>query len=88
MLAKTSNSKEIIPGPPIVRILWNFVRHFNPMSALRAVGPLGPMFFKRARADLGRKFEELVGPENIGLITNYLYHCNAHRPEGENAFNK
>merc|ERR1712226_1743264 len=40
------------------------------------------------RPDLARKFVPLLGEENSIQVNSYLYHCNAHRAEGESAFRR
>merc|ERR1712192_38202 len=49
-------------------------------------GPWGPGLATSRRPDLARKFVPLLGEENSIKVNNYLYHCNAHRAEGESAF--
>ena len=66
------------------RVLVNF----NPLAGLRASGPAGPWLLSQLRPDLMRKYEDLLGPGNTTLVSEYLYHCNAQDPTGEAAFRR
>merc|ERR1712106_829561 len=68
------------------RAVFSIVKHFNPLWGLRASGPAGPRLMKRMRPDLMRKFEDLVGEENLQVVADYLLHCNGQDPAGETAF--
>ena len=69
-----------------VRMLFKVVKRLNPLSGLRALGPLGPRLIPRFRQDMVDKFTSLVGEDNSGIVPSYIYHCNAHNPTGEAAF--
>ena len=59
----------------------------NPLSLLRAAGPLGPCLVHLLRQDIRRKFEALTGEEEASVVLDYVYHCNAQsNPAGEMAF--
>merc|ERR1711862_690330 len=60
----------------------------NPLGVMRLSGPWGPGLATSRRPDLARKFVPLLGEENSIKVNNYLYHCNAHRAEGESAFRR
>ena len=70
------------------RAVFSIVKHFNPLWGLRASGPAGPRLMKRMRPDLMRKFEDLVGEENLQVVADYLFHCNGQDPAGETAFSR
>lgn len=70
--------------PTWVKFVAAFLRPFNPLASLRAVGPAGPILLKKIRSDLRRKFSSVIEDEEA--IPNYLYHCNAQTPSGETAF--
>ncbi|KAJ6217106.1 hypothetical protein RDWZM_008263 [Blomia tropicalis] len=82
-----------------------FLDILTPLSILRASGPWGPKLISNVRADIEAKFSELSLNETtqtdetinqndpktrqIGMIMNYLYHCNVQcPPSGEIAFKK
>ena len=86
--------------PVWLRSISSVVMKFPPLVGLRAAGPLGSLIdqlksspfeyeilgiyvMKRVRADLRMKFEKLF---NDDRIVEYLYHCNAQNPAGEEAF--
>ena len=74
--------------PPWVQVVGKFLYHtFSPLAALRAAGPWGPSLIQKLRSDISKKFEQMTGEENAGLILDYVYHCNAQDPpSGELAF--
>ncbi|XP_065332744.1 (Lyso)-N-acylphosphatidylethanolamine lipase [Cloeon dipterum] len=57
----------------------------NPLWAIRVSGPLGPWLIQKARPDILRKFEPVLGNETH-LVGQYIYQCNAQNPSGESAF--
>lgn len=67
------------------RGLVKLLSPFNPLSAIRVAGPLGPRLI-RLRGDLGQKFTELEGDDGSSPIFDYIYHCNAQSPSGEVGF--
>lgn len=76
--------EEKIEMPYWARIIGTIVLSFNPLSTIRAAGPLGPYLIKKARGEtVGRKFSSLF---NDDRVTQYIYHCNAQYPAGEQAF--
>ena len=70
------------------RTVFSIVKNFNPLWGMRASGPAGPRLIKRFRPDLMRKFEDLVGEENLEIVGDYLFHCNGQSPAGETAFSR
>lgn len=76
------------PFPIWVKAILAVMRHFNPLWGLRASGPAGPRIIHRMRPELLNKFASVVGAENLGVVSNYLFHCNAHNPTGETAFSR
>jgi len=56
----------------------------SPFSLLRALGPVGPSMIERVRPDLTRKFAHIFN--DTGIMSSYIYHCNAQNPSGEIAF--
>jgi len=88
MVGKPADVVERLPGPLIFRAFFSVVKNFNPLGALRASGPVGPWIFRRARADIMNKYVDLVGEEDKSLVSDYLFHCNGHKPEGESAFSQ
>lgn len=73
--------------PWYVRSIASVVGKFNPLSGLRAAGPLGPRIFEKIRGDLDRSFSDFLEDPNDS-ITQYLYHCNAQNPTGEIAWDR
>ena len=74
--------------PLWMRMLFGVLKNFNPLWGLRLSGPIGPRVIPRIRPDLMKKFLCLVGEENATLVSDYLFHCNAHNPTGEAAFHR
>jgi len=74
--------------PLWVKLLSTVLQHFNPLWGLRASGPWGPWVVARSRPDIMKKYEGLVGEGNTRVVSDYLYHCNAHSPTGETAFHR
>merc|ERR1712106_220940 len=72
--------------PEWAKALGSLLMKFNPLAGLRASGPAGPWLVSKMRPDLRRKYEDLLGPGNTTLISDYLFHCNAQDPTGESAF--
>lgn len=70
------------------RTIFSIVKNFNPLWGMRASGPAGPRLMRRMRPDLMRKFEDLVGEENLQIVGDYLFHCNGQNPAGETAFSR
>lgn len=64
--------------PKVVTVATYFMTMFNPLSPVRAAGPLGPYLVSRFRPDLARKFGD--------DFMTYVYHANAQNPSGENAY--
>ena len=60
-----------------------FVNTCNLLFPLRLSGPLGPWFARLYSLDTNKKASELWKDD---AIFDYIYHCNAQTPTGENAF--
>jgi len=88
MVEKPSDIVEKMNVSLGVRAVFSIVKHLNPMFGMRASGPAGPGLMKRMRPDLMRKFEDLVGEENLEVVADYLFHCNGQYPTGETAFSR
>jgi len=58
----------------------------NPLSAIRAAGPIGPGLIALFRHDLPMKFKHFISEKS--LFAKYIYHINAQFPSGEVAFVK
>ncbi|XP_063056361.1 (Lyso)-N-acylphosphatidylethanolamine lipase-like [Engraulis encrasicolus] len=69
--------------PYWVESLVSVAARFNPLAVMRVAGPWGPKLIHRFRPDIQRKFEDLFDDETM---TQYIYHCNAQKPSGEEAF--
>ncbi|XP_033114527.1 1-acylglycerol-3-phosphate O-acyltransferase ABHD5-like isoform X2 [Anneissia japonica] len=69
--------------PLWLRVVRTIMLTFNPLSGLRAAGPLGHYLVGRLRPDLDRKFSSV---DNQNTISKYIYHCNVQRPTGEEGF--
>ena len=54
----------------------------------RISGPAGPGLVKRIRPDLMNKYKGLIEEEKLHVVSEYLFHCNAHKPSGESAFHR
>ncbi|EEB12421.1 Abhydrolase domain-containing protein, putative [Pediculus humanus corporis] len=68
-----------------IRAAAYILQPFNPLSTVRAAGPLGQWLIEKARPDIIRKFAPLL-QEDIGMIPQYIFQCNAQKPSGESAF--
>jgi len=68
------------------KAIFSVAQNFNPLAGFRVSGPLGPGLVQRLRPDIIRKYKDLIEEENLNVIGDYLYHCNAHHPSGEAAF--
>lgn len=69
--------------PVWVRAIAKMLSPFNPLAVVRATGPWGPGLIKRFRPDLQAKFSTLFDDDTM---LDYIYHCNAQTPSGEEAF--
>ncbi|CAF2358577.1 unnamed protein product [Rotaria sp. Silwood2] len=69
--------------PPWLRSFSAVMMKISPLAGLRVAGPFGIHIMKYFRPDLRVKFEKLF---NDDRILEYLYHCNAQVPTGEQAF--
>ncbi|KAG8200343.1 hypothetical protein JTE90_028525 [Oedothorax gibbosus] len=67
-----------------VKFFDSFLRGFNFLASVRAVGPLGPHLVKQFRSDLRRKYGHFLS--NPQSMLDYIYHCNVQEPSGEAAF--
>lgn len=82
MNEKPADGRRSIPFA--FRVIVGIVSHFNPMAAIRALGPWGPGLVKRYRPGLAQIFATKWGDEQ--LLHDYIYHCNAQTPSGEAGF--
>jgi len=57
----------------------------NPFFAMRVAGPYGPRLVQKRRPDFRERFK-VVTNENKNAVHNYIYHCNAAKPSGEEGF--
>ncbi|KAJ9576041.1 hypothetical protein L9F63_007141, partial [Diploptera punctata] len=71
--------------PLWVRALAFATQPLNPLWAVRLAGPLGQWVIEKFRPDLIEKFTSVLN-ENVNIIPQYVYHCNAQTPSGESAF--
>ncbi|KAL0278679.1 UNVERIFIED_CONTAM: hypothetical protein PYX00_000429 [Menopon gallinae] len=71
--------------PIWVKAIAYMVQPFNPLWGVRAAGPFGQWLIKKARPDIIRKFAPLL-KEDIGMVPQYIFQCNAQTPSGESAF--
>ena len=86
---KPPDVSERLAGRPLVKLAWRLLmKPHNPLWPLRVSGPLGPRLARRARPDLAQRFQPLLGEEKLGVVLQYLYHCNAQAPTGEAAFRR
>ena len=86
---KSPDMKEMLEERPLLKLAWRvLMKPHNPLWLLRVSGPLGPRLARRARPDLAERFVGLLGEENISVVLQYLYHCNAQQPTGEAAFRR
>ncbi|KFD49002.1 hypothetical protein M514_10154 [Trichuris suis] len=70
--------------PTWIRIVSRLFSQLSPLYVLRVAGPFGPSLIRRIRPDIGKKF--FNDSERQQLIFDYIYHCNAQLPSGEDAF--
>ncbi|CDW54016.1 Abhydrolase 6 domain containing protein [Trichuris trichiura] len=70
--------------PTWIRIVSRLFSQLSPLYVLRVAGPFGPSLIRRIRPDIGKKFFD--DSERQQLIFDYIYHCNAQLPSGEDAF--
>jgi len=62
----------------------NFILNIcNLLSPIRAVGPFGPWLARLAQFDTNKRASELWKDK---AMLEYIYHCNAQTPTGEDAF--
>ena len=52
---------------------------FNPLFALRAAGPFGQWIVEKTRPDIIKKYSHVL-KEDVGVIAQYIYQCNAQNP--------
>lgn len=71
--------------PLWVKAIAFMVQPFNPLSTVRAAGPFGQWLIEKARPDIIRKFTNLLG-DDINMVPQYIFQCNAQSPTGESAF--
>jgi len=57
----------------------------NPLFAMRVAGPYGPRLMSKRRPDFRERFKVITN-ENKNAVHNYIYHCNAAKPTGEEGF--
>lgn len=57
----------------------------NPLFAVRGAGPYGPRLVRKSRADFRERYE-VVTANDKHAVHNYIYHCNAANPSGEEGF--
>ncbi|ORC83726.1 putative monoglyceride lipase [Trypanosoma theileri] len=50
----------------------------SPLAALRAVGPMGPFFFRTVRPDFANRWRGFL--QDPKVFYDYTYHCNAQVP--------
>jgi len=79
---KNAYSKMPLKG----RIARRLASVMNPLTAIRAAGPIGPGLIALFRADLPTKFKHFIADRS--LFAKYMYHINAQSPSGEIAFVK
>ncbi|XP_049815076.1 1-acylglycerol-3-phosphate O-acyltransferase ABHD5 isoform X2 [Schistocerca nitens] len=71
--------------PLWVRAIGYMLQPFNPLWPVRLAGPFGQWLIEKARPDITRKFETALS-DDVKLIPQYIYQCNAQYPTGEAAF--
>jgi len=69
------------------QLLSLLFRPLNPLSVIRAVGPLGQWLVEKARPDLVKRFASLLGGDT-SIIAQYICLCNSQTPMGEIAFQR
>jgi len=79
---KNAYSKMPLKG----RIARRLASVMNPLTAIRAAGPIGPGLIALFRSDLPTKFKQFIADRS--LFAKYMYHINAQAPSGEIAFVK
>lgn len=57
----------------------------NPLFLVRGAGPAGPRLVRKSRADFRQRYK-VVTEEDKHAVHNYIYHCNAAHPSGEEGF--
>lgn len=71
--------------PIWVKAIAYMIQPFNPLWTVRAAGPFGQWLIEKARPDIIRKFAPLLG-DDINMVPQYIFQCNAQTPSGESAF--
>jgi pimeloyl-ACP methyl ester carboxylesterase len=66
------------------RLAHSVMLNFNPLTALRGLGPLGPEAFRYRRPDVALKYRDFFDDDTI--VPDYIFHCNGDTPCGEVAF--
>ncbi|XP_044747235.1 (Lyso)-N-acylphosphatidylethanolamine lipase isoform X1 [Coccinella septempunctata] len=75
--------RDLSDMPLWVRALSTVLTPFNPLSGIRAAGPIGPWFINVIRPDITKKY---AGSIDESLIPKYIYQCNSQTPSGESAY--
>lgn len=81
---KPANVNERYNVPLWVRAVAYVIQPFNPLWPVRLAGPFGQRLIERIRPDIVKKFSHVV--EDVSVIPEYIYQCNAQNPSGEAAF--
>lgn len=77
-----SGSKRV---PFTWRLALSIANRMNPLTLVRAAGPLGPLFFRLIRPDFANRWRGYL-PDPVTFY-EYTYHCNAQLPPlGEELF--
>eukprot|EP01012_Entosiphon_sulcatum_P013786 TRINITY_DN18980_c0_g1_i1.p1 TRINITY_DN18980_c0_g1~~TRINITY_DN18980_c0_g1_i1.p1 ORF type:complete len:504 (-),score=48.04 TRINITY_DN18980_c0_g1_i1:124-1635(-) len=67
------------------RVFANVMTSFNPLAFVRLAGPWGPDVLLNFHSDLAEKYRRLFRGAKRPVL-DYIYHINALKPEGEDAF--
>jgi len=57
----------------------------NPLFVVRGAGPYGPRLVRKSRSDFRQRYN-IVTSQDKHAVHNYIYHCNAASPSGEEGF--
>ncbi|XP_021941395.1 protein ABHD4 isoform X2 [Zootermopsis nevadensis] len=71
--------------PLWVKAIVFVTQPFNPLWPVRVAGPFGQWVIEKVRPDIIKKFSSFVS-DDVNVIPQYIFHCNAQSPTGEAAF--
>jgi pimeloyl-ACP methyl ester carboxylesterase len=80
----TSPRRKVEDLPWKYRVAASVIGMFNPLAAVRVMGPWAPDTFAARRPDIAMKYTAFFTDNHI--VPDYIFHCNGDTPCGEAAF--